>query len=96
MLGLSKKAQEEGAIIAPEEKENATSIICHSDCKYSQNPERQCMLKSVALMMDRPNVFACGQYSPVQIQDTEQGTEGELGEDQSQKQLGLSGAKTKQ
>lgn len=96
-LGLEKRAQEDSELITPEEKENATEVTCISNCKYSQNPEKRCMLKSISLQMPEEGTFICGQYDPVEVAPEEQGMApgaGEMrGEVQSQNQLGLSGAK---
>jgi hypothetical protein len=67
-LGLSKLA-EVGAegFTAPEAPQaSGSTIICNSDCKYAQNPEKLCSLTHISLIMaDGPGVFACNQYDPV-------------------------------
>lgn len=96
ILGLAKLAEQETEAVLPEEKEDETLVTCMSDCMYSQNPEKRCMLKSISLQMseDGKSIFACGQYSPVQQMDQqEEDVSNVSGESQNKKQLGLSGAK---
>jgi len=102
-LGLSKLAEDnQTEIIQPEEKQTLTSVICNSNCQYSQNPEKVCMLKNVALVMEAGGEFSCSQYAPFQqMQEEEQpGQEGQMarggaGPSQAKRELGLAGAKTK-
>jgi hypothetical protein len=93
-IGLSKLAEDsQTEVIQPEEKNTGTAILCNSDCRYSQNPEKLCMLTHIALTMGNVGEFVCGQYSPLeQPQDASAKTEGQT---QAKREIGLSGAKTK-
>jgi hypothetical protein len=96
-IGLEKIANEDQTeVIQPEEKESSTAVICRSDCQYSQNPEKMCMLKTIALAEVEEGKFACAQYSPVQQMMEQAGMGQDQGAAQSGRQIGLAGAKTKQ
>lgn len=85
-LGLTKLAQQDQSeVIQPEEKDTGTAIVCNSDCRYSQNPEKLCMLTNIALTMGKQGEFVCAQYSPVM--------EGEQGQQvMGQNEMGMQGA----
>ena len=91
-IGLNKLAnQDQTEVIQPEENEVKTVILCKGDCRYSQNPERQCMFKNIALAATKDGQFACAQYNPMQLEAEE-----DEGANQANRQLGLAGAKNKQ
>lgn len=90
ILGMAKIAENESEVIQPEEKEVSTRVTCISDCKYSQNPERTCMLETVSLSMGKEGMFGCGQYSQVVPEMDPDANDGQV---QANNQLGLAGAK---
>jgi hypothetical protein len=55
----------EDPVSEPEEKPSETQVTCLSDCQYSQNPEKRCMLESVSISQDESESFMCGQFTPV-------------------------------
>lgn len=65
-LGLAKLAQDETTVVPPEGDSQNTVVTCMSDCMYSQNPEKTCMLKNISLALGKSGEFSCGQYSPSQ------------------------------
>lgn len=91
--GFFKIAQgEETEISQPEEKEKDTIVTCMSNCTYSQNPERRCMLEGISLSMDEQSgTFACGQYTPAQ-ETMGAGMAHEAQPQQQKKEPGLPGA----
>lgn len=105
-LGLTKKAMEDQTeVIKPEDKDTNTNVLCNSDCSYSQNPEKLCMLRNLSLTMMEPGQFSCAQYRPVVSEEQAQpdpkskkstSVPKGKGEIQSDRQIGLSGAKTKE
>ncbi len=94
--GFIKSAQEmETEVAQPEQQEKETVVTCMSNCTYSQNPERRCMLEGVSLSMDeKSGAFACGQYSPAQEQP-QPGMTPEVQPQQEKKQPGLPGTPVK-
>lgn len=103
-LGLAKLAEEQTEVVKPEEQDKNTLVTCMSDCQYAQNPERVCMLESISLNMSKEGQFECGQYTPTQQAEPQMQAGAQpnasaemnqnAGQAQSQRQLGLAGAKT--
>lgn len=89
-LGLNKLAENESEVIQPEDKDISTRVTCISDCKYSQNPERTCMLETISLSMEKEGAFVCGQYSQLVQEMNPEETQGKV---QAKNELGLAGAK---
>lgn len=66
MIGLKKYAQANPEFTTqPEPVAHETMVTCLSDCQYSQNPEKSCMLKNISLSFNEQG-FICGQYSPLE------------------------------
>lgn len=62
--GFLKVAQEGAEVVAPESESSGSLITCIGDCIYAQNPEKQCRLANVTLIMDQETgAFSCGQYT---------------------------------
>ena len=68
--GFEKAGQEENMeqVAGPEGEEKDTAVTCVSDCQYSQNPEKRCMLDSVTFSQSEDGSFVCGQYAPLEEQ----------------------------
>ena len=94
--GFFKLALDEQTEVAPpEEDAKETVVTCMSNCTYSQNPEKRCMLESVSLSMDeKSGAFTCGQYSPAQ-ETQDPSITPEPQPQQQQKQPGLPGTPAK-
>lgn len=48
----------------------STTILCNSDCRYSQNEKGVCSLNKIEFSQVKVGIFECANYEPVQSEQT--------------------------